>query len=118
MFDRLYLELHIALLMLAGARIQGFTEWQCANMTNCTNKLITDIFMATLKYKCGLPQGNGFSVEVANLYEMFLLMWWNMDPINPIGSIVPFQSPRHGFPLIAGGILKPISSLAYVDDAK
>jgi len=74
--------------------------------------------MVTLKYKCGLPQGNGFSVEVANLYEMFLLMWWNMDPINPIGSIVPFQSPRHGFPLIAGGILKPISSLAYVDDAK
>jgi len=104
--------------MLAGARIQGFKEWQCANMTNCTNKLITDIFVVTLNYKCGLPQGNGFSVEVANLHAMFLLMWWNMDPINPIGSIAPFQSPRHGFPLIAGDILKPISSLAYVDDAK
>jgi len=47
-----------------------------------------------------------------------LLMWWNMDPINPDGSIAPFQSARHGFPLIAGGILKPITSLAYVDDAK
>ena len=33
-FDRLYLELQVALLMLAGAGIQGFTEWQCANMSN------------------------------------------------------------------------------------
>jgi len=32
--------------------------------------------------------------------------------------MVPFTSPQHGFPLIAGGILQPISSLAYVDDAK
>jgi hypothetical protein len=104
--------------MLAGAGIQGFTEWQFANITDHTNKLITDIFMVTLNYECGLPQGNGFSVEVANLYAMFLLMQWNMDPINSIGSIAPFQSPRHGFPLIAGGILKPISSLAYVDDTK
>ena len=32
MFDRIYIELQSALLMLAGAGIQGFTEWQCANM--------------------------------------------------------------------------------------
>ena len=32
MFDRLYIELQTALLLLAGAGIQGFTEWQCANM--------------------------------------------------------------------------------------
>jgi hypothetical protein len=118
MFDRLYLELQIALLLLAGAGIQGFTEWQCAHMTNRTNKLLTDIFVTLLENKCGLPQGNGFSVEIANLYAMLLLMWWNMDPINLEDSIAPFQSPRNGFPLIAGGILKPISSLAYVDDAK
>jgi hypothetical protein len=49
---------------------------------------------------------------------MLLLMWWNMDPINPEGTIMPFYSPRHGFPLIAGEVLKPISSMAYVDDAK
>jgi len=118
MFDRLYLELQLALLLLAGAGMHGFTEWQSANMTNQTNKLVTDIFMTLLEYKCGLPQGNGFSVEIANLYAMLLLMWWNMDPINPQGTITPFQSPRHAFPLIAGGILKPVSSLAYVDDAK
>jgi hypothetical protein len=118
MFDRLHLELQAVLLMLAGACIQGFTEWQCANMVNRTNKLVTDIFVALLKYICGLPQGNGFSVEIANLYAMLLLMWWNMDPINPQGTIAPFTSPRHAFPLIAGGILKPVSSLAYVDDAK
>jgi hypothetical protein len=87
-------------------------------MTNRTNKLVTDIFVMLLEYICGLPQGNGFSVEIANLYAMLLLMWWNMDPISLEGSIAPFQSPRHGFPLIAGGILKPISSLAFVDDAK
>jgi hypothetical protein len=40
-----------------------------------------------------------------------------MDPINPEGTIAPFHSPRHGYPLIAGGILRPVSSLAYVDDA-
>jgi hypothetical protein len=45
-------------------------------------------------------------------------MWWNMDPVNPAGTIAPFESPRHGFPLIAGGILKPVSSVAYVDDTK
>jgi len=118
MFDRLHLEIQIALLLLAGAGMQGFTEWQCTNMTNRTNKLVTDTFVALLDYICGLPQGNGSSVEIANLYAMLLLMWWNMDPINPDGSIAPFQSARHGFPLIAGGILKPITSLAYVDDAK
>jgi hypothetical protein len=104
MFARLYLEVQIALLLLAGAGMQGFTEWQCTNMTNCTNKLVTDIFEALLDYKCGLPQGNGFSVEIANFYAMLLLMWWNMDAINPDGSIAPFPSARHGFPLIAGGI--------------
>jgi hypothetical protein len=87
-------------------------------MTNHTNKLVTDIFVAFMEYKCGLPQGNGFSVEIANLYAMLLLMWWNMDPINPKGAIAPFHLPRHGLPLIAGGILRPISSLTYVDDAK
>jgi len=118
MFNHLYLELQIALLLLAGAGLQGFTEWQCTNMTNHTNKLVTEIFVALLQYKCGLPQGNGFTVEIANLYAMLQLMWWNMDPIDPEGAIAPFQSPRHGYPLIAGGILKPVSSLAYVDDAK
>ena len=44
MFDRLYLELQAILLMLAGAGIQGFTEWQCANMVDRTNTLVTDIF--------------------------------------------------------------------------
>jgi hypothetical protein len=117
MFDRLHLEIQATLLMLAGVGIQGFTEWQCANMTDRTNKLVTDIFVSLLKYQCGLPQGNGFSVEVANLYAMFLLLWWNMDPINPEGTIAPFHPPRHGYPLIAGGILKPVSLLAYVDDA-
>ena len=101
MFDRLYIELQAVLLLLAGAGMQGFTEWQCANMVNRTNRLITDIFVALLDYKCGLPQGSGFSVEIANLYAMFLLMWWNMDPINPAGTIAPFTSPRHAFPLIA-----------------
>jgi hypothetical protein len=118
MFDRLYLEIQAALLMLAGAGQYGFTEWQSANMTDRTNRLVTDIFTATLEYRCGLPQGSGFSVEIANLYAFFLLMWWNMDPINPVGTIAPFEFPRHGFPLIAGGIHKYISSLAYVDDAK
>jgi hypothetical protein len=118
MFDRLHLELQLVLLMLAGAGKQGFTEWQSANMCNRTNKLITDIFITLLKYKCGLPQGSGFSVEIANLYAMFLLMWWNMDPINPRGTIARFEAPRHGFPLIAGGLTKNIASLAYVDDAK
>ncbi len=54
MFDRLYLELHSALLLLAGAGIQGISEWQYANITNCTNKLVTDIFVILLDYKCGL----------------------------------------------------------------
>ncbi len=116
MFDRLYLELQIALLLLAGAGLQGFTEWQSANMVNRTNCLVTDIFVALLEYKCGLPQGNGFSVEIANLYAMLLLMWWNMDPIMPGGTIVPFTSPRHGFPLIANGLTKMVASQAYVDD--
>jgi len=117
MFDRLYIDIQAALLLLAGAGIEGFTEWQCVNMANRTNKLVTDIFVTTLKYECGLPQGNGFSVEIANLWAMFLLLWWNMDPLNPEGSITPFHIPRHGYPLMAGGITKHISSLAYVDDA-
>jgi hypothetical protein len=74
MFNHLYLELQIALLLLAGAGIQGITEWQSANMLHRTNKLITDIFVALLQYRCRLPQGNGFSVEVANLYAMLLLL--------------------------------------------
>lgn len=114
MLDRLYIELQIALLLLAGVSIQGFTEWQSANMMNWTNRLVTDIFTALLQYKCGLPQGNSFSVEIAILYAMFLLMWWNMDPIRASASITPFTSPRLGFPLIARGLLKSISSLAYM----
>ena len=86
-------------------------------MVDRTNTLVTDIFTALLKYICGLPQGSSFSVEIANLYAWMLLMWWNMDPINPVGTIAPFSSPRHTFPLIAGGLLTPVSSLAYVDDA-
>ncbi len=75
MFDRLYIDLQVALLYLAGAGKQGFAEWQCANMVNRTNCLITDKFVALLQYKCGLPQGNGFSVEIANIYAMILLLW-------------------------------------------
>jgi len=41
-----------------------------------------------------------------------------MDPVNQEGTIAPFTPPRHGFPLIAGGILKPVSFMAYVDYAK
>lgn len=37
--------------------------------------------------------------------------------LNCDGIIVPFASPRHGFPLIAGEVIKPVASLAYVDDA-
>jgi hypothetical protein len=118
MFDCLYIELQSALLLLAGTGLEGFTEWQCAYMTDHTNKLVTDIFVALLDFKCGLPQDNGFSLEIANLYAMMLLMWWNMDPINPSNVIAPFESPRHDFPLLTGGILKPIAWLAYVDDAK
>jgi len=115
MFDRLYLELQVLLLQMAGAGTHGFTEWQCANLTDWTNKLITDIFVTVLSYQCSLPQGNGFSVEIANLYALFLLTWWNMDPIQPSGSITSFDEPRHGFPLVANDITKYVSSLAYVD---
>jgi len=101
-----------------GSGTQGFTEWQSANMVNRTNKLVTDIIINLMQYKCGLPQGNGFSVEIANLYAMLLVLWWNMDPINPNGVITSFTSPWHSFPLFAGSTLKPISSLAYVNDAK
>ncbi len=65
-----------------------------------------------------ITSGQWFLSRDANLYAMLLLMWWNMGPINPQGVITLFQSPRHAFPLIAGGIIKPVSSLAYVDDAK
>jgi hypothetical protein len=41
-----------------------------------------------------------------------------MDPIDPAGTIAPFNAPRHAFPLINGGICKYITSSAYVDDAK
>jgi hypothetical protein len=112
------LELQVALLLLAGVGLQGYTEWQCANMVNRTNKLVTDIFVALLQYKCGLPQGTGFSVEIANLYAMLLLLWWNMDPVCPHGTIAPFTSPRHGYPLFADGICEHFASLAWVDDAK
>jgi hypothetical protein len=70
MFDRLYMELQAVLLLLAGACMQGFTEWQCTNMHQRTNRLVTDIFTALINYICGLPQGNGFSVEISNLYAM------------------------------------------------
>jgi hypothetical protein len=49
MFDRLYLDLQIALLYLAGAGSQGYAEWQCANMVDCTNKLVTDVFVTLLQ---------------------------------------------------------------------
>jgi len=55
MFDRLYLEIQIVLLLLVGAGLQGFTEWQCTNMTDRTNKLVTNIFVTLLKYRCGKP---------------------------------------------------------------
>jgi hypothetical protein len=94
MFNRLYMELQIALLLLAGAGIQGFTEWQSANMMYQTNKLVTDIFVSLMKYKCGLPQGNGFLVKIANLYALLLLMWWNMDP--SILLVPLYLLPHHG----------------------
>ncbi len=72
-FDRLYLEIQIVLLLLVGAGLQGFTEWHCTNMTDRTNKLVTNIFVTLLNYKCGLPWGSSFSVEIANLYAMLLL---------------------------------------------
>jgi hypothetical protein len=63
MFNRLYIELQIALLLLAGAGIQGFTEWQSANMMDWRNELVTDIFVALMEYKCGLTKGNAFIAE-------------------------------------------------------
>ena len=57
-FDRMHMELQAALLLLADTGMHGFTEWPCTNMCNRTNKLVTDIFVADLKYQ--------------------LLMWWNM----------------------------------------
>jgi len=44
-------------------------------MMNRTNKVIMDIFMLTLDYVCGLPQGNGFSVEIAIVYAWMILTW-------------------------------------------
>ena len=41
-----------------------------------------------------------------------------MDPVNQEGTIAPFTPPRRGFSLIAGGIMKPVSFMAYVDYAK
>jgi hypothetical protein len=83
-----------------------------------TNRIITDVFTAVIDYICSLPQGNGFSVEIANLYAWFLLLWWQMVPIQLDGTITPFDHPQHGFPVTANCITKYISSLAYVDDAK
>jgi hypothetical protein len=117
MFDCLHIELQVALLQLAGVGVQGFVEWQCANLTGRTNRLITDIFVTTLQYQFGLPQGNGFSVEIANLYALFLLIWWSINPVQQTGTIAPFNSPRHAFPLIADNTTKYVSSVAYVDDA-
>ena len=117
MFDRLYIELQIALLKLAGCGPQGFAEWQSAMMCNRTNRIITDVFTTVIEYQCGLPQGNGFSVEIANLYAWFLLTWWNMDPQNNQGDITDFDYPRHGYPLQANGSVLYVASLAYVDDA-
>jgi hypothetical protein len=99
MFDRLYIELQIALLKLAGCWSQGFAEWQSAMMCNHTNCIITDIFTTVIDYQWGLPQGNGFSVEIANLYAWFLLTWWNMDPQDNQGDITDFDFPRHSYPL-------------------
>jgi hypothetical protein len=44
MFDRLYVEIQIALLLFADVGMQGFTEWQCTNMMSHTNKLVISIF--------------------------------------------------------------------------
>ena len=92
------MELQAVLPLLVGAGIQGFTEWQCANMHQRTNRLVTDIFIALLKYICGLPQGNGFTVEIANLYAMLLLLWWNMDPNNHYGTIAHLRLLDMVFP--------------------
>ena len=99
-FGHLYRELQLALLMLAGAGKQGFIAWQAANMTGQMNKVITDIFTLTLDYVCSLPQGNKFSVEIANLYAWLILMWWNMDPLNPDGNIADNLAPRNAYPLL------------------
>jgi hypothetical protein len=68
MFDRLHIELQIIVLKLAGCGPQGFTEWQSAMICYRTNRVIIDVFTTVIDYQCGLPQGNGFSVEIANLY--------------------------------------------------
>ena len=57
-------------------------------------------------------------MEIANLYAMLLLLWWNMDPVNPNGTTVLFTPPQHSFPLVSSGVIKPTSSVAYVVDAK
>jgi hypothetical protein len=49
-------------------------------MISRTNTLVTDIFVTLLQCKCGIPQGNGFLVEIENLYAM---------PVNPTGTIAP-----------------------------
>ncbi len=41
---------------------------------------------------------------------MVLVLWWNMDPVNPNGTIAPYSSPND--------VSKPVSSSAYVDDAR
>ena len=98
------------MLLMAGAGKQGYVEWQAANMTNRMNKVINDIFTLTLECVCGLSQGNGFLVEIANLYAWLLITWWNMDPLNAQGSMEEDKSPRQTFPLTADEVCQLIPS--------
>ena len=64
MSDRIYIELQIALLRMAGAPgEQGFGEWQAVDMYKCTNKLVTVLFITAIDYVCGLPKGSGFTMK-------------------------------------------------------
>jgi len=60
MLDRMYIELQLALLLLAGAGIQGFTEWQSANMLHQTNKLKNRHFCCVTPVQMWTPSRQRF----------------------------------------------------------
>jgi len=102
MFDRIPCELQALLLKNVGAS-KGYIEFQMSSMNNRTNLLITDIFQEIIPYKCGLPQGMGFSVEMANLFSHLFLEYWDEDS---------------NLKVILNGMgrQKSIQSIGYVDD--
>jgi hypothetical protein len=78
MFDRITVEVQALTLKHVGAS-NGYIEFQMSSMSNRTNILITDLFQEIIPYKCGLPQGMGFSVELANLFTHLLLKYCDED---------------------------------------